>query len=201
MEQERPKKYMVVPVHTPSLTHALSIAMARGIMVWREAEEGTPFSAYELFEFAKRQDEEHPLEEPRFYMVTRDGAIGISPGLEWMTRWMFVPMEDCKERDFMLLKMREDLERDRAVRAAVEKAVTEGLAREKAEKEEKAKQAAQAEEAERAAQQVPPTPPVTPAPPPVQSADPAPVMNFCPNCGQKLLPGNQFCIHCGTRLI
>lgn len=169
MEQERPKKYMVVPVHTPSLTHALSIAMARGIMVWREAEEGTPFSAYELFEFAKRQDEEHPLEEPRFYMVTRDGAIGISPGLEWMTRWMFVPMEDCKERDFMLLKMREDLERDRAVRAAVEKAVTEGLAQEKAEKEEK--------------------------------ADPAPVMNFCPNCGQKLLPGNQFCIHCGTRLI
>ena len=167
MEQERPK-YIVVPAHTLSLTHALAIAMNR-CMVWREAEEGTPFSAYELFEFAKRQDEEHPLEDPRFYMVTRDGAIGISPGLEWMTRWMFVPMEDCKERDFMLLKMREDLERDRAVRAAVEKAVTEGLAREKAEKEEK--------------------------------ADPAPVMNFCPNCGQKLLPGNQFCIHCGTRLI
>ena len=174
MEQEQPR-YAVVPVHTPSLTHALSIAMARGIMVWREAEEGTPFSAYELFEFAKRQDEEHPLEDPRFYMVTRDGAIGISPGLEWMTRWMFVPMEDCKERDFMLLKMREDLERDRAVRAAVEKAVTEGLAREKAEKEEKAKQAAQAEEAAKAAQQAVPTPPAAPAPQPAQSAAPEPV--------------------------
>ena len=161
-EQERPK-YRMVPAHTPSLTHALSIAMARGIMVWREAEEGTPFSAYELYEFAKRQDEQHPLEEPRYYMVSRDGAIGISPGLEWMTRWMFVPMEDCKERDFMLIKMREDIRRDRAVSEAVEKAVTEGLAKEKA-------------------------------------AAAAPQLNFCPNCGAKVVPGNKFCTQCGTRL-
>lgn len=192
-EQERPKKYMVVPVHTPSLTHALSIAMARGIMVWREAEEGTPFSAYELFEFAKRQDEEHPLEEPRFYMVTRDGAIGISPGLEWMTRWMFVPMEDCKERDFMLLKMREDLERDRAVRAAVEKAVTEGLAKEKAAKEKGIKE------------QAVPVGDGSPVSTPVEAPQPAPsapkALKFCPNCGAKVMPGNKFCTHCGKSVI
>lgn len=204
-EQQEQPKYRVVPVHTPSLTHALSIAMTRGIMVWRDAETGTPFSLKELFEFAKRHDKEHPLKEHYFYMVTREGAIGISPGLEWLTTWMFVPMEDCKERDFMLLKMREDLECDRAVRAAVEKAVTEGLAREKAEKEEKAKQAAQAEEAAKAAQQAVPTPPAAPAPQPAQSAaaepaEPQLVMNFCPNCGTKLLPGDKFCTHCGTRV-
>ena len=134
---EQPE-YAVVPVHTPSLTHALFIATTRGIMVWRETETGTPFSLKELFEFAKRQDREHPLKEHCFYMVTRDGAIGISPGLEWLTTWMFIPMEDCKEHDFMLMKMHEDLMTERAVREAIDKAVTEGLAQEKAAKEQPA---------------------------------------------------------------
>lgn len=135
MEQEQKQiRYKVVPAHTPSLTHALSVAMTRGSMVWREWEKGTPFSAKELADFAKRQDKEHPLAEHQYYLVSREGAIGISPGLEWLTRWMFVPMEDCKERDFMMMKMREDLQIDKAVRHAIEQAVTEGLAKEKAQK-------------------------------------------------------------------
>ena len=180
-EQIQPK-YRLMPVHTLSLTHALAIAMTRCI-VWREAEEGTPYSAKELTEFAKRLDEEHLLEEPKFYMVSRDGAIGISSGTEWQTRWMFVPMEDCKERDFMVLKMREDLKVESAVRAAVEKAVTEGLAQEKEAK------------AAKAAQQA------APVPPPVPPITPKPVMKFCTHCGTKIVPGNKFCTNCGTRLI
>lgn len=187
MEQEQPR-YAVVPVHTPSLTHALSIAMTRGIMVWRDAETGTPFSLKELFEFSKRHDKEHPLKEHYFYMVTREGAIGISPGLEWLTTWMFVPMEDCKERDFMLMKMREDLMTERAVREAVDKAVTEGLAREKAAKE-----------------QAVPVGDGSPVSTPVEAPQPAPsspkALKFCPNCGTKVMPGNKFCTHCGKSVI
>lgn len=154
MEQEQKQvRYKVVPVHTPSLTHALSIAMTRGSMVWREAETGTPFSLKELFEFAKQQDRKHLQKEPRYYLVTTEGAIGISPGQEWLTQWMFVPMEDCQEHDFMMAKMREDLQ--------IDKAVTEGLAKEKVK----------------------------------------PTLNFCPNCGTKLIPGNKFCIQCGHRLM
>lgn len=186
-EQEQPR-YAVVPVHTPSLTHALSIAMTRGIMVWRDAETGTPFSLKELFEFSKRHDREHPLKEHYFYMVTREGAIGISPGLEWLTTWMFVPMEDCKERDFMLMKMREDLMTERAVREAVDKAVTEGLAREKAAKE-----------------QAVPVGDGSPVSTPVEAPQPAPsaprTLKFCPNCGTKVMPGNKFCTHCGKSVI
>ena len=192
MEQEQPR-YAVVPVHTPSLTHALSIAMTRGIMVWRDAETGTPFSLKELFEFSKRHDKEHPLKEHYFYMVTREGAIGISPGLEWLTTWMFVPMEDCKERDFMLMKMREDLMTERAVREAVDKAVTEGLAREKAAKEQAAKE------------QAVPVGDGSPVSTPVEAPQPAPsapkALKFCPNCGTKVMPGNKFCTHCGKSVI
>lgn len=187
MEQEQPR-YAVVPVHTPSLTHALSIAMTRGIMVWRDAETGTPFSLKELFEFSKRHDKEHPLKEHYFYMVTREGAIGISPGLEWLTTWMFVPMEDCKERDFMLMKMREDLMTERAVREAVDKAVTEGLAREQAAKE-----------------QAVPVGDGSPVSTPVEAPQPAPstprTLKFCTNCGTKVMPGNKFCTNCGKSVI
>lgn len=166
--------YRAVPVHTPSLTQALSVAIARDIMVWREAETGMPYSAKELFEFALRQDREHPLTGHQYYMVTCEGAIGISPGLEWMTTWMFVPMEDCQERDFMLMKMREDLQAER-----------------------------DASEAEEQAAAAPPPPPVPPVPEFAGGGSPASTtqMNFCPNCGAKLVPGTKFCTQCGQLLI
>lgn len=187
-EQQEQPKYRVVPVHTPSLTQALAVAMERDVLVWREAETGTPYSLKELFEFAQRQDKEHPLTGHQYYMVTTEGAIGISPGLEWLTEWMFVPMEDCQECDFMLMKMREDLQAEHAA----------------SETEKKTKGQAIAEE------QSAPVPPVPPAPPSSVPASPASVspspaspaqMNFCPNCGVKLVPGNRFCTQCGHRLM
>lgn len=94
--------------HYRSLTEALAMAMTKCI-VWRETEKGTPVSAKQLFDFCQKYDAEHPLREEEFYMVSREGAIGISPGLEWLTRWMFIPMEPCKERDFAFRKMQEDI--------------------------------------------------------------------------------------------
>lgn len=204
-EQQEQPKYRVVPVHTPSFTQALAVAMERDVLVWREVETGTPYSLKELFEFAQRQDKEHPLTGHQYYYVTTEGAIGISPGLEWLTTWMFVPMEDCQERDFMLLKMREDLQAEHAAREAVEQAVTEGLAKEKA---------AKAAPAPKPAPKPVSAPKPKPAPVPAGGGSPvskpaeapkpeppAPALNFCPNCGARVVPGNKFCTQCGHRFM
>lgn len=119
--------------HFHYMMQALAVAMSR-TFVWRLVEEGTPFTLKDLFEFAKVQDEEHELTGMQYYMVSREGAIGLSPGLEYLTQWLFIPMEPCKERDFYIRDMQEQLQDEAAVEEAVEKAVEEGLARERAEK-------------------------------------------------------------------
>ena len=86
--------------HYRTLTQALAVAMPKCI-IWRETGEGTPISVKELYDFARKQDEESPLSPEQFYMVSREGAIGLSPGLEYLTQWIFVPMEPCPLRDFM----------------------------------------------------------------------------------------------------
>lgn len=119
--------------HYHFMMQALAVAMTH-TMVWRLVGEGTPFTLIELFEFAKKQDEEHELTGTYFYYVSREGAIGLSPGLEYLTQWLFVPMEPCKERDFLLREMREKLLEQEAMEEAVNKAVDDGLARERSEK-------------------------------------------------------------------
>lgn len=163
----------MVPVHTPSLTQALDVAVTR-CMVWREAESGTPYSAMELLEFAQRQDKEHPLDGHKYYMVTTDGAIGISPGLEWLTTWMFVPMEDCQERDFIMRKMKEEVQ----TQPEPEEAPTSP------------------------SDAVAPEPSnVEPSKEEPSATIPKRALNFCPYCGAKALPTNKFCTHCGKSLI
>ena len=157
--------------HYRSLTQALAVAMPKCI-IWREADNGTPVSAKELFDFSQKRDVEHPLREEEFYMVSREGAIGLSPGLEWLTRWMFIPMEPCKERDFVFLKMQEELQTEAEVKKAVEEAVQRGLAAEKAAK----------------------------AAEPAATDSPYRMMNFCEICGAKLPAGAKFCTNCGNKL-
>ncbi len=139
--------------HYRTLTQALAVAMPKCI-IWRETGEGTPISVKELYDFARKQDEESPLSPEQFYMVSREGAIGISPGLEWLTRWMFIPMEPGQEWDFVFRNMQEELQTEAAVEKAIEEAVQRGLAAEKA-----AKVAA-------AAAPKAPIPPVAPPPAP-----------------------------------
>ncbi len=140
--------------HYRLLTQALAVAMTH-CWVWREVSKGVPYTLKEIFEFAKKLDAEHPVEGHQFYMVSREGAIGLSPGLEWMTKWMFIPMEPGKERDFLVRKMREELQTERAVQDAVEQAVQRGIAAEKAAK---------------SAPQTPVAPPVAPVPPTTPAA-------------------------------
>jgi len=157
--------------HYRSLTQALAVAMPK-CLIWRETDNGTPVSAKELFDFCQKYDVEHPLREEEFYMVSREGAIGLSPGLEWLTQWMFIPMEPCKERDFVFRKMQEDLRTEFAVEKAVEEAVQHGLAAEKTAK----------------------------ATEPPATASKHNTMNFCEICGAKLPAGANFCTNCGNKL-
>ncbi|MDO4950696.1 MAG: zinc ribbon domain-containing protein [Bacteroidales bacterium] len=155
--------------HYPTFLHALAVAMQK-CLVWREIDNGTPYTVKELLAFARKQEAENPLQPEQYYMVSREGAIGLSPGLEWLTKWMFLPMEPCKERDFAFRNMMEELHTEQEVEKAIEKAVTEGLAREKAAKQQAAAQ---------------------PAP---ES------LLFCPFCGSKLPDGSKFCSNCGNNL-
>ncbi|MBQ8657028.1 MAG: hypothetical protein IJ527_08275 [Prevotella sp.] len=94
--------------HFHYLLQALAIAINR-CQVWRLAETRDPFTVTELLEFAKSYDAEHPLPAGHFYMVTREGAIGVSPGVEYLTKWLFTPMEPGRERDFLLQEYRDKL--------------------------------------------------------------------------------------------
>lgn len=119
--------------HFHYMMQALAVAMTR-TMVWRIVGDGTPYTMKEIFEFAKKEDEENELQEGYFYMVSREGAIGLSPGLEYLTQWIFVPMEPCKERDFLERNMREQLLQEEAMEQAVNQSVDDGIKRERAEK-------------------------------------------------------------------
>lgn len=84
--------------HYPFMLQALAIAIQK-CMVWRMKEDGAPVTYLTLFQLAKEQDENNSLPAGSFYMVSREGAIGLCPGVEYMTEWIFVPMEPCDERD------------------------------------------------------------------------------------------------------
>lgn len=78
--------------------------------VWRsDDEKREPFSVQKLADFARSCDSQFPLAEGQYYIVTREGAIGLCTGQEWLTEWLFVPMEPCPLRDEMLRQLDEDI--------------------------------------------------------------------------------------------
>ena len=95
-------------IHFPTLSMALAMAMTR-CWAWRFTRTGEAFSALQLIDFVTKYDAAHQLESPSFYMVSIEGAIGVSPGQEYLTQWLFVPMEAGPERDALLKKTDADL--------------------------------------------------------------------------------------------
>ena len=65
--------------HYYSLQHALATAMTR-CMTWRNEENKEKCDAMQLLKFAEAFDKEHLVSQPSFYMVSAEGAIGLSPG-------------------------------------------------------------------------------------------------------------------------
>lgn len=87
------------------LTQAVVVAVNL-CKAWRADDETQePFGVQELAEYARLCDSQAPLVEGQYYVVTREGAIGLCPGQEWMTEWLFVPMEPCPLRDEMLRQL------------------------------------------------------------------------------------------------
>ena len=90
--------------HCHYLLQALALATSR-CQVWRLAETGDVFTLTEIFDFAKNYDEEHPLSEGQFYRVTVEGAIGLCLEVEYLTHWLFTPMEPGPLRDALLKEL------------------------------------------------------------------------------------------------
>lgn len=158
--------------HYPYMMQALTIAMQH-CMVWRIKESGEAVTFEDLFTLAKQQDEEHPLKEGAFYMVTSEGAIGLSPGLEYLTEWIFIPMEPCEERDQLLQETIEELKRQEAEEAGDKKTVD----KETVDKEQPAND-----------------------PQPTDNQQANREKRFCTHCGAPLIEGNLFCVKCGTKI-
>lgn len=95
--------------HCHYLMQALALAMQR-CQVWRLAKTGDVFTLIELFEFAKAYDTEHPLSEGQFYRTTVEGAIGLCLEVEYLTKWLFIPMEPGEERDALLQELKGKME-------------------------------------------------------------------------------------------
>ena len=74
--------------------------------VWRADDETQePYSVQKLAEYASMCDSHAPLVGEQYYVVTREGAIGLCPGQEYLTEWLFVPMEPCPVRDEMMRQL------------------------------------------------------------------------------------------------
>ena len=78
-----------------SLATALGAAM-NYCAVWKLKGKDKRLNALEVMSFVGKFDEEHPIPEgdPSFFRVSAEGAIGICPGVEYMTDWLLIPAMD-----------------------------------------------------------------------------------------------------------
>lgn len=110
--------------HYDTLMKALLVSLDMGNLIWvsNDSEEKT-YDLLDLYQFALSQDSERPLTGTQFYMVSREGAIGLSDGLEFRVRWILIPMEPSKERAYRILQMQEKIEEMRVVEQTIDASV------------------------------------------------------------------------------
>ena len=98
--------------HYKNLMSALGDAMPV-CLAWRLAgTEDNFFNARDLFAFAlSDEEEEGNLKEGQFYVVSSEGAIGISSGYEYFVRWLFIPLEG-NTYDQEVMRLKQELEND-----------------------------------------------------------------------------------------
>lgn len=197
--------------HYHSLLHALAAAMTRCV-IWRYAGTEDKYNVLQLFRFAEDFDKEHPIQDRSFYMVSAEGAIGVSPGMEYLTKWMFIPdMDEASieklQSDIRQLEAQSKAEEqarkeaeERARKEAEEKARREAEQKARLEAEQKARLEAEQKarleaeqkarrEAEEKAKQAAPA----------ASATAVPHAKFCPHCGTPYKSENaRFCANCGN---
>lgn len=98
MDQEKqlsPEEIQVLTGRFTSFCAALGAAMTK-CAVWRLKNGDKKLNALEVMSFAGKFDEEHPIPEndPSFYRVSIEGAIGICPGVEYLSNWLLLPAMD-----------------------------------------------------------------------------------------------------------
>ncbi len=185
------------------MLHALAAAMTRCV-IWRYAGTEDKYNVLQLFRFAEDFDKEHPIHDRSFYMVSAEGAIGVSPGMEYLTKWMFIPdMDEASieklQSDIRQLEAQSKAEEqarkeaeERARKEAEEKARREAEQKARLEAEQKARLEAEQKarhEAEEKAKQAAPA----------ASATAVPHAKFCPHCGTPYKSENaRFCANCGN---
>ena len=188
------------------MLHALAAAMTRCV-IWRYAGTEDKYNVLQLFRFAEDFDKEHPIHDRSFYMVSAEGAIGVSPGMEYLTKWMFIPdMDEASieklQSDIRQLEAQSKAEEqarkeaeERARKEAEEKARREAEQKARLEAEQKARLEAEQKarrEAEEKAKQAAPAAPAA-------SATAVPHAKFCPHCGTPYKSENaRFCANCGN---
>ena len=105
MENENnltPEEIQVLTGRYTSLAAALGAAM-NYCAVWKLKGKDKRLNALEVMSFVGKFDEEHPIPEddPSFFRVSAEGAIGICPGVEYMTDWLLIPaMEEESVKKF-----------------------------------------------------------------------------------------------------
>ena len=188
------------------MLHALAAAMTRCV-IWRYAGTEDKYNVLQLFRFAEDFDKEHPIHDRSFYMVSAEGAIGVSPGMEYLTKWMFIPdMDEASieklQSDIRQLEAQSKAEEqarkeaeEHARKEAEEKARREAEQKARLEAEQKARLEAEQKarrEAEEKAKQAAPAAPAA-------SATAVPHAKFCPHCGTPYKSENaRFCANCGN---
>ena len=60
---------------------------------WRVIDGQEDLGLLEMIAVATELDEQYPAEEDMFYMVSGEGAIGITWKWEFLVRWLYVPSE------------------------------------------------------------------------------------------------------------
>lgn len=94
--------------HYPTLSMALAMAMTR-CFAWRFVETGDDYSALQLFDFVQKFDASHKDDGRSYFLVSSEGAIGVSSGMEYQAKWLFIPLPPSAERNAILEKMNADI--------------------------------------------------------------------------------------------
>lgn len=201
-------------IHTKTLKEAVLTA-APGAFVWKKGD--TCLGLSDLLALAEAQDAE-PLAEGSFYVVSREGAIGLAERFEYCTSWLWLPLQGEELVSALTelgAKMKERHDASDAVVPMPEEDRAAALAAAEPEPEPTFVEAPPAdapifdvppviedhpiEEAPQLAEE-----PaleerlLTPDEPTVRAAPAAPSEPVCPACGHTVRKGDRFCIYCGS---
>ena len=102
--------------HYKTLMNALAGAMPV-CMTWVLAGTNEKMNARDVYALALQEGgDDEQLGEQEFYVVSAEGAIGLSVRYEYLTRWMFLPIEG-EEREQEMERLRAELRFDQETAA------------------------------------------------------------------------------------